>query len=223
MDNIKDKIAKLLATGQDDRGNESESETAMRLAEKLMRKHNISLSEVMERTGKLPDFELGIKNIRIGKNIPKWLSIMSSGIGLFTDTRASLIHFGSYNYVRFSGELNDLEYAEFLFHHLQSHCNKEAKSAKLGRSLSNSFRIGYAAKIQSRMTQYRNERSAVKSGGTALAVINHKLQLVEQKYGQQHYRSSSIKLDTGAYAQGKAAGDRATFGKQVSSQKAIAA
>lgn len=51
MDSIQDKIAKLMAMATDGRGNETESETALRMAQALMTKHGIDAAR-LPRWGK---------------------------------------------------------------------------------------------------------------------------------------------------------------------------
>ena len=57
MEDIKDKINKLMAMATDGRGNEFEAEAAMRLAERLMRKHGIDIAELANRTGQKPIYD----------------------------------------------------------------------------------------------------------------------------------------------------------------------
>src|ERR1035438_8044518 len=52
MSDVRDRITKLLAMANDSRGNEHENEIAMRMAERLMRQHNIDVADLEASTGK---------------------------------------------------------------------------------------------------------------------------------------------------------------------------
>ena len=204
MSDIRDKISKLLAMANDSRGNEHENETAMRMAERLMRQHNIDVADLEASTGKQTQYHWSSVIIPVGEKAkacnwsPMWMGFLGVGVGRFTDCRASWTDHPIYHRcMKFEGDAVDLEYAAWLLKMLRDFGYAESKSVA-GRHRE-TFRKAFALRLCDRMTTLRAERdvamkAAVTKTGTALMVVQTKLALRDKEFGKQKVRHSSTKF-----------------------------
>ena len=94
---IKDRINKLLAMANDTRGNEHENEVAMRMAERLMRQHNIDVADLEASTGQKAAYSWSSITIAVGEQAaratwrPMWIGFLGLGVGKFTDCRTTWV------------------------------------------------------------------------------------------------------------------------------------
>lgn len=230
MSDIRDRISKLLAMATDSRGNEHENETAMRMADSLMRKHGIDAADLEASTGKKTVYNWRSVIIPVGEQAkpcnwsPLWMGMLGVGAGRFTDCRASWIDDHQYQRcMKFQGDEADIEYASWLFKKLRDHGYAESKSVP-GRHRE-TFRKSYAIRLCERMKTLRAERDvamkeAVTKTGTALMVVQNKLALRDAEFGKQRVRSGgrSTKFGSEGFHEGKAAADRVNFNRPIESQ-----
>src|ERR1035437_7284727 len=217
MDNVKDKITKLLAMAKDGRGNEHEAEIAMRMAERLMRQHDIDVADLEASTGKKTVYSWRSVNIPVGElgkpcgRCPLWAGFLGVGVAQFTDCKASWVDDGEYlRCMRFDGDETDIEYAAWLFKMLRDHGYAESKTVA-GRHRE-TFRKAFAIRLCERMKQLRAERdvamkAAVTKSGTALMVVQNKLALRDKEFGPQRVRNQSQKFASDGFTQGRAAAE----------------
>lgn len=230
MDSVKDKIAKLMAMATDGRGNEFEAEAAMRLAERLMRKHGIEVAELAGRTGQKPVYDWSTVNVPADKvplrSIPRWLGVISYGIARFTDTMVS-VHWMPVHGIclRFQGDAIDVQYAVWLAKHLRDDCRRQSAAFQATynvRREREDFRFGYAGRVQDRLMTLRRERDealkteVVTSTSNALVVVNQKIALRDAEFGRQQVRNTSRRHSSAhARSSGRAAGDRVGLGRPL--------
>jgi hypothetical protein len=223
LETIKRRIQKLLAMGQDGRGNENEAEAAMRMAEKLIRKHNIELADLQKNTGQKPKFywsyvccpaaATGAKPV-VWK--PMWIGYLGVAVANFTDCRVTWAGSKELGYgVIFQGDAFDLEYAKWLFEQLRDFGYASSLAAR-GEDREN-FRKAYAIRLQERVHEMKRERDEAlrTSSCTALAVISTKLVERDKVFGKQTFAHKQVNFRTGGYSAGRAAADRANFSRPV--------
>lgn len=227
-DRVRERIEKLLAMARDGRGNENEAETAMRMAEKLMRQHNIDIAELQARTGQKPTYDfrgivvpIGDHGIRASWR-PMWIGYLAVGVATFTDCRATWVgeHPVHGFAMSFQGDAVDLEYCQWLFEHLRDFGYRESMSVS-GNCREN-FRKAYSIRIQGRLQELRSERNQamqeakVAGGGTALVVLQNKLQLRDQHFGGAwKTKAKAANLRNAGFKEGVAAANRANFNRPV--------
>ena len=227
MSDVRDKITKLLAMANDSRGNEHENEIAMRMAERLMRQHNIDVADLEAATGKQTQYEWSSVIIPVGEKAkacnwnPIWMGFLGVGVGRFTDCRASWAAHPVYqSCMKFEGDAVDLEYAAWLFKMLRDHGYSESKSVA-GRHRE-TFRKSYAIRLCERMTQLRAERdvamkAAITKTGTALMVVQNKLALRDKEFGKQRTRTQKQKFSSDGFHQGRAAAEKVNLNRPIGS------
>jgi len=228
MSDIREKIQKLLAMANDSRGNEHENETAMRMAERLMRQHNIDVADLEAATGQIATYKWSSIILPIGEQAkpcdwnPMWIGFLCVGVGRFTDCRASYTSHPVYhNCVKFEGDAVDLEYAAWLFKMLRDTGYAESKSVA-GRHRE-TFRKSFAIRLCTRMSALRIERdvamreAVTKSGSTALVVVQNKLALRDKEFGKQRTRNSSnsVKYGSEGFTAGRSAAERVQFNRPI--------
>lgn len=162
---IKDRINKLLAMANDARGNEHENEVAMRMAERLMRQHNIDVADLEANTGQKAVYSWRTIVVTVGPTAeratwrPLWIGFLSMGVAKFTDCKTSWEQDETYGHcIKFMGDETDLEYAAWLFKQLRDFGYAESKSVT-GKHRE-TFRKSYAIRLQERMRVLRKERDA---------------------------------------------------------------
>ncbi len=229
MSDIRDRISKLLAMATHERSNEHEAETAMRMAERLMRQHNIDAADLEAATGKQTTYQWSSVIIPVGEQAkpcnwsPMWVGFLGVGVGRFTDCRASWTDHPVYNRcMKFEGDAVDLEYAAWLLKMLRDFGYSESKS--VAGKHRETFRKAFALRLCDRMTTLRAERdvamkAAVTKTGTALMVVQTKLALRDAEFGKQKVRHSQTKFASDGFKQGRAAADRVNFNRPIGSAK----
>ena len=224
---IKDRINKLLAMANDTRGNEHENEVAMRMAERLMRQHNIDVADLEASTGQKAAYSWSSITIAVGEQAaratwrPMWIGFLGLGVGKFTDCRTTWVEDADYGHcIKFEGDATDLEYAAWLFKKLRDFGYAESKS--VAGKHRETFRKSYAIRLQERMRVLRAERDqamkeAVTKTGNALMVVNNKLALRDAQFGRQGVRNSRANLGSQGFREGRNAADRANFSRPLGS------
>ena len=224
---IKDRINKLLAMANDTRGNEHENEVAMRMAERLMRQHNIDVADLEASSGKKAEYNWRKIIVAVGEKAapaswrPMWIGFLGLGVGKFSDCKTEWTQHSEFGYcIEFAGDANDLEYAAWLFKKLRDFGYAESKS--VAGKHRETFRKSYAIRLQERMRVLRTERdqamkAAVTKTGNALMVVNNKLALRDAQFGRQGVRNSRANLGSQGFREGRNAADRANFTRPLGS------
>jgi hypothetical protein len=224
---IKDRINKLLAMANDTRGNEHENEVAMRMAERLMRQHNIDVADLEASTGQKAAYSWRNIVVTVGPTAeratwrPLWIGFLSMGVAKFTDCKTAWAQDPEFGHcITFMGDETDLEYAAWLFKKLRDFGYAESKS--VAGKHRETFRKSYAIRLQERMRVLRAERDqamkvAVTKTGNALMVVNNKLALRDAQFGRQGVRNSRANLGSQGFREGRNAADRANFSRPLGS------
>lgn len=228
MSDIRDRIRKLLAMATHEASNEHEAETAMRMAEKLMRQHNIDAADLEASTGKQTVYLWASATIVIGEKAkpmtwrPQWIGFLGMGVGTFCDCKVVWSSEEKYGHcIKFMGDEADIEYCAWLFKRLRDFGYAECKSVA-GRHR-DTFCKAYALHLCTRMKALRAERdvamkAAVTTAGTALMVVQNKLALRDAQFGKQgHGRTSKVKFASDGFRQGRAAADSVNFNRPIGS------
>lgn len=201
----KEKVAKLMALAGDAGASAQEAETALRQAEKLMRKHAIDLAEVAARTGTAPLYTWAEDMVPAGwpkpiKGQPLWFGWIGSSIGKFTDTRVFwLVTREHGSCIKFQGDEVDVAYAVWLGNHIRNEIRIRANSYDAPGVNSDQrwanreeFRHQMANRICARMKALRAERDVAlrTSSSTALVLVDDKIKQRDAAFGVQRYSNS---------------------------------
>ena len=221
-----EKVRKLLAMGRDGRGNEHESEIAMRQANKIMAEYGIAEAEcdmAAINAGEMifgeaqcgPDGRAPAEG-KVYRTMPSYAGILCIGVARFTDTVVTRKRSEQGEMLAFRGEKEDVLLARWIFGVLiDSILAEQRRSGWTQRGDSNSFRVAAASTLASRLKALWQERQAMfeearkTSNSRALVVVDSKALEVVKRFGAQKVRSSrSGYSSSGAALAGKAAGSR---------------
>jgi len=226
---IRTKIAKLLALARNDGAAENEAETALRMAESLMRQHGIEAAE-LDAAGQAPAFDWREVHVPAGipavQDMPVWFNMIQFAIGQFCDCQTAYVRLPVHGAcARFRGEFSDVEYAVWLCKYLRDDCRMQSARFNGTRSERESFRKGYAGRVCERMREAKaSRREAVgnATAGRALIVLDRKLALRDEHFGDKNgdTRRASSRVDPNALAAGRAAGERAGLARPVGAAEA---
>lgn len=200
LDEAKLKIAKLIRLGENQGSAENESETAMRQAEALMRKYNLSRAEILMKDGEVKyTWEAGFYGFgRPGKpvsKVPVWFQGLSVAVARFTDTLVSLTNKPELGAgLSFRGEAQDVVLALWFIDYLKDAIRRATRDAGLGSSSSREdFRKVMAWRLSMRLKELREARNHQASDPNCRALVlvtEDKLKQRDAKFGGENYRSS---------------------------------
>ena len=227
MSTVREKIQKLLAMARDGRGNEHEEEIALKMAERMMRQHNIDIADLEQSSGKPAAYNWRSITLPMGEKAarmtwrPLWVGFLLTGVAQFTDCKGEYVNTQEYGCcAKFSGDEVDIEYAAWLFKFLRDIGYAEGHSVS-GKER-DSFRKGFAIRVTHRMRVMRAERdqamkaAVTKSGSTALMVVNNKIALRNEQFGKMRTRSTSVNTpSSNGFHLGTRAGDRVQFNRPI--------
>lgn len=228
----KDKIRKLLAMGLDGRGNEYEAERAMVQAEALMRKYGIDQAELEEQTITYDWDSVSVAYNRTDPNwrvtrLPMWWQWLCTGVGKYTDTLVNTCHVSGQLGIMFKGDAQDLTVAEWMIVYLQEQVDKRTEAqVDLDRAGKSDFRKAMGMRLHTRLVQLRKERDKEYAEhvdskgrtGNALIIVNNKLKLRDERFGEQKYGKASVTMrDGSASARGRSAGDSVNINRTIKS------
>lgn len=221
-----EKVRKLLAMGRDGRGNENESEIAMRQANKIMAEFGIAEAECDMAAINAGEMSFGEAQCgpdgrapaegKIYRSCPSWAGVLGVGVARFTDSiigRKTTAH-GEMFYFR--GEKEDVLLARWIFGVLvESIHSEQRRSGWTGRGDANTFRMAAASTLQSRLKELAAERirmyeqARATSNSRALVVVDRKRQEIALRFGAQKTRKCSAGYrSSGAAMAGSEAGKR---------------
>ena len=230
VNKAKDKLAKLMAVAKNAGSAEGEASNALRMAEAIMRKFGLEEADAVTEAPKNFDWSSqfvpyvydGCKATKM----PPWIQCMAVGVAEFTDTVAKIHTRNGGVGIGFYGEISDVAFAQWLLQYLIDNVQKEASAhVELGRSGRIQFRTAMASRISKRMKDLRAERTEAfaASTGTALVVVNRKIEERNQEFGASNYKTTKIEVrDRGAFEAGCAAGNKVNFSKPISGKQAHA-
>lgn len=238
-DEAKAKVAKLMAMGNDNRGNEHEGEAALRQAAWLMRQHDIEQAEIELNTGRAQAFEWSTVSVpldpsRYSKQCTSWIGRMALSVARFTSTIADYSEVATYGMcIRIRGEAVDVAYAVHLVKHLRDTIRASSARYPGTRKQREDFRAGMVSRLAERMreltaankAQAQTEAAADKTAATALVTTNRKASEMAIQFGKQKIRSGGSRRygSTDARDAGVSAGNNVGFGRPVSGPASQAA
>lgn len=224
-----DKVRKLLAMGRDARGNENESEIAMRQANKIMAEYNIAEAECDMSAIDADEMQFGEALCgmdgrapeagKVYRSAPAWAGILGVGVARFTDSVIVRRRTANGELYVFQGEREDVLLGRWLFGVLVASIQGEQRaSGWTGRGESTSFRVAAASTLATRLREMVSERmrmyeaAKVMSNSRALVVVDRKHGEIVQRFGTQKTRSSRRGYaNSGAAMAGGEAGRRITI------------
>lgn len=224
---IKAKIAALLAKNSDNGATENEAMAAMRIAQKLMDEHGVTMEDILQNNSAANDFIREV--MRTGrKNLHEVDLYCAVAIAEFCDVRVwqNKEYSGSKKLgvtVQFFGYVADVELAKYLremiFRAMEWEWAKYSNSVNnVGhkRSVRKSFLVGMAGRLSQRLRELK-----VESRNTGNQLIVLKNQMVTQAWAEQVNinlkktnapKTVTVK-DGAAYAAGQGAGDRVSLNR----------
>lgn len=222
---IKEKIARLMAMGNDSRTNKFEAEAALRQAMKLMRIHSIEQAELADATKGPPQWDWDTANIppdphgftksRIG-----WFGTLAVGVAKFTDVKVSWRALPSHGQcVRIDGDYSDVQFAAWLLKNLRDHVRFDSDEFMGSRADREQFRVSMVQRLSERMRELRAAQTAEmqQSESRALVWVNTKVVARDDEFGAPNYTRRRVR-STGSYGAreaGRDAGDKVGFNKPI--------
>lgn len=221
-----EKVRKLLAMARDGRGNATESETAMRQANKMMAEFGIEEAEFDLQQLDSDAMVFGEATCgsdgrapmqgKVYRSMPSWSGMLAVGVGRFTDTVVSRRRTEHGELLVFRGEREDVLLARWMLGVLGEAIEIERRaSGWKGKGEATSFRVSAVSTLCSRLRTLNAERRAMyedakrTSGSRALMVVDRKAVEVAKRFGVQKTRTSRGGYSsTGAAMAGAAAGSR---------------
>lgn len=233
IDSIAAKVRALLSKTVENGATEAEAMMAMKKAGDIMAKHNLTMSEI-----ELRDIEYVTSMIDTGRCGSNAMKFVVQAIADFCDCQVYRgRHFGKGGKKRtvhyyFFGSETDTLIAEYFFDLVQNSMDVESAKFKKTdvyaaaefrsggrRRASNSFEIGFAARIAERLRDMK--RGQTEGTGTDLIVL--KAQLVEDAFNKEGPKLSTTKTTTpynpGSFAQGDAAGRKVALNTGMAQRK----
>lgn len=224
-----DKIKALLSKTVDNGCTETEAMTALSMAQAMMDAHEITEDEVNE-TKYESAIRAEMKDMRDPHHIRTHLVVR---ISEFTNTKTWRSEYRTQKFkYNFVGLQSDVDFAMWLTETLTMFVQRELKNyiwsnnytalePSMKRRVINGFVHGCCSRINQRLKELTEQGKVHKTdNGNALVVVKN--ELIERKMQElglqlRDSRSRSTRIEPNAYGAGKAAGDRASFGRPVGS------
>lgn len=224
-----DKIKALLSKTVDNGCTEAEAMSALSMAQAMMDAYEITEDEI-NQTKQESAIRAEMKDMRDPYNIRAYLIVC---ISKFTNTKTWRSEYCSrkfkYNFV---GLQSDVDFAIWLTETLTMFVQRELKTyiwsnghtslePSMKRRVINGFVHGCVARINQRLKELMEQGKVHKTdNGNALVVVKN--ELIERKMQElglrlRNSRSRRSNIEPNAYGAGKAAGNRASFGRPVGS------
>jgi hypothetical protein len=226
MDRVLDRVRKLLALKTS--SNPHEAAVAAEMAARLLAEHRLSEAQVMIDIGATDDAPTVRERLDDGPRSATWRVSLCSAVARDNCCRI-LIGRGYYIVV---GTTDDINATKYLYEYLRREVERlsdeaETPEGENGRAWKNSFKIGAAAEVSSRIYKAKREREETLkaaagfvelSGGapaqsTALAIVNkrdERAQAAVANVKGSWSRGGASRRD--AYSAGRAAGASVSLG-----------
>lgn len=218
------KLKKLFAMARHAGSNETEAETALRQANKIMTEFGIQEAEVdmaaiNAHTMKFGEREVGpdgrkMEPGKVHRQAPRYAGYLALGVARFCGCVVEWRVTANGSVLVFQGEQQDTLFAQWLFGILVNRMLAEQLlSGWTRRGEAVQFLEGAALTLSRRLKELAAERRAAfqqaASHSKALAVVDHKAMEVARLFGHQRTRTSysgSRSADSGARVAGREAG-----------------
>ncbi len=233
MDNIRDKIRKLLRLAENAGATEAEALNAAAKARALMDEYQVTVSAAdLEETGAV---DVTDEAVILGKAKPDRIIVVSSAIARFCDVKV----WKSGPRVVFLGLSADVEMASYLLRLVRTARDAEWKSYQrsdefrdqrlsgwTAYQLRKSFTDGMAIRIGERLKALKAESEAAFSNSRALVPVKNAL--ITEEMARRGIFLRRGRRGSGSYANaardaGRAAGDRVSLTRPVGSAKVAGA
>lgn len=226
-DNLIKKIKSLLSKTVENGCTEAEAMNALAMAQAMMDTYDVSVDEV-EQTKKEEAVREEMKDMRDPHHIRAYLTVK---ISEFTNTQIWRSEFKSQKFkYNFVGLQSDVDFALWLVEHLTLFVQRELKNYLWAngyqslepaskRRVINGFVIGCCTRINHRLGELI-EQGDIKRNDNANALVVVKNELIKRKMQElglklRQPRNRGSYFNPDGFAAGKAAGDRASFGRPV--------
>lgn len=230
---IEEKVQSLLAKATDPAATESEAETAMYMAQKLMEKHGLSEDDIKAAKARgedvYMDWQQPGKATRSGKTaihpVDKYLGASIAkfvGCICYTDNRqmpAATVYFGFEADVEFALYLRSAWIKHFDFHwELYKSDNPRRRDLMVARQ---SFSVGFAQGMIERLEAWNQKRNVPTDGETGTEVSLRKQDLVRSELANRGIHLSRggggtrLGMNAGAAGAGSQAAASASVGRGV--------
>lgn len=205
------RVRKMLAMAEG-KANANESATAAAMAERLMRKYQLSQAEVLaQEIDKDAVAEDVVDNGT--KTMPRWVDWISVGCARANECEVRRRGNGAHV---FYGVAGDSEVAAEMMRYLVKEVNRLARAFPGDRRAKGQFRTGAASALQERLLAIAAERKReFEQTATGTSLVLRKQDVIRQSAGAFRYRSSGRHRVYDGYSQGRAAGDRISLNKQI--------
>lgn len=231
IENIKRRIAKLLAIAGDARANPNEAAAAAGQAEKIMRKFQLEHADLITvelRKGEAMATADSVANAKtnktLAKEVPPWASFLAVQVGRFNHCGARIATTEKGEAcVRFFGYKADVELCKWMFDYLVATINRLAEEYKWsedyinnGRSVLTAYRRGVAMGINSAIRKLEREREQeMTSTGTSLMVV--KQDAIVAKFGNvfKTKRATTVNRSGEAFSSGFTDGKNVDVGRRA--------
>lgn len=216
MDNIKEKIKKLFALGEDVNNYEHEREQAMSKAQELLAMHNLERADIDGHRERI-EVEEKFHDLRL----EKWKRIVISGACKLYYTSYFMTPRGSQGYSPvFVGTPENVEITIDIATWLIKSIAKESNKKFSGKHARDSFRLGAAMSLYEQAAKLRDQQlSPGASTGTSLMVLRNELERANEDYkarlGLRKHQARSTSVNPYAYQAGGQYGNTINLNKQI--------
>jgi hypothetical protein len=216
MQNVIDKIKKLLALSQS--SNANEAAVAAATAQRLMAEHSIAAAELVGAIEEKASKE--VDPLFAAKALPLWLNILSCGLckanGVYSWAERCA---DGVTRIYLAGRPSDVANARFLFAYLRSEIERlaQVECPRMGRSIKDAYRKGAAIGALDAMKKVTEE---VRATATCAALLKVDGRLADARSaaalrGKTTTRNAAVRGDRSAFERGKAAGSHLHGSAQI--------
>ncbi len=208
------KIKKLLALADPSRGGTaSETEAAMAMASKMMRDHDVAMSDVMVAEEDVKVQTSDAKMAASKGNVYKWEKILACVFEQLLDVKVLMVYRPDGAYARYFGAEGDAAVACEMYAVFHEQIKVGARGFKEFTD-KRSYCLGYAREIFQRAKELREKRRKSYGGTQALVYVGKKEAAIAKAFAETSStkeRSPRTRV-SGAYAAGLVDGSRANLG-----------
>jgi len=230
---IIEKIRKTLALANDKNASDQERETAMRMAHKLLAKHNLSMAEIEASGGKTEKRGAGVRTF-YGR---PWAQVIASSIAKLmfchyvVDPAKRAQDTRHYFIGRESNSISAAILAEFLVTSIRKEGRRRQRELQEGNAWGRSFSVGAASRIAQRVVEMLVQAKAEPSGDGKSRVLASIYRVeasanqdwVKDNMRTREFQSRGKEADADAHAEGAEYGGNLPLNRQLnqSDQKRI--
>lgn len=219
--NIKDRIAKLLAMAKDS-SSPNEAMIAMERARRLMNKYQIEEEDILGRDPDESQFEVVNLLKRQYRFMPQWMNTLAVAVGELNSIRGGLLN----GNITVAGYREDVQLALMMYDRLYEECIKQCQLDQIARGfgerynarVGDSFKKGFAFAV---LMKVREIKEAQINEEESTELVLHKASAVEKRFGKTQTVQSKTdvrKMDREAfeaYMNGKSKGREVKLREEI--------